>query len=277
MTSYALDELPWPEAARALERDRRLILPVGALEQHGPHLPLGANTRIAGGVARAVSERLGILRAPPFSYGTTVGGGAFAGAAGLGRKTLHRAVNELFAHWEDDGVSEFVIVTAHRYEPHLEALLMALTDRSVNSVYDLYGIDVSDIVDSDPESEHGGELETSLLLHLAPELVRIDHMRDSALEGRALRRYMRRRVPTPPPGTAGAVGHPERATAAKGELIFRRYVEALCSALGAGPGPEEASGAGSRRAADGPPGPPARDGGEPPPGAGAGANPHRRV
>lgn len=235
MTSYALEELPWPEAERALRRDARLILPVGALEQHGPHLPLGANTRIAEGVARAVSERLGILRAPAFSYGTTAGKGTFTGAAGLGRKTLHRAVNDLLAHWEDDGVAEFVIVTAHRYEPHLEALLMALTDRSVNSVYDLYRIDVSDIVDSDPESEHGGELETSLLLHLAPDLVRVDRMKDSALEGKALRRYTRRRVPTPPPGSGGVVGHPERATAEKGERVFQRWVDALCSALGGRP------------------------------------------
>jgi len=231
VTSYAVDELPWPEVAGALEHDARLIVPVGALEQHGPHLPLGANTRIAERVAREVSQRLGILRAPAFSYGTIVGKGSFAGAAGLGRKTLHRAVNELFAHWEDDGVREFVIITAHRYEPHLEALLMALTDRSVNSVYDLYRIDVSDLVASDPESEHGGELETSLLLHLAPELVRVDHMRNSALEGRALRKYMRRRVPAPPPGSSGAVGHPLSATPEKGERIFLRYVGRLCSWL----------------------------------------------
>lgn len=231
MTSYALDEMPWPEVAETLERDARLIVPVGALEQHGPHLPLGANTRIAEGVAREVSQRLGILRAPAFPYGTTAGRSSFAGAAGLGRKTLHRAVNELFAHWEDDGVTEFVIITAHRYEPHLEALLMALTDRSVNSVYDLYRIDVSDLVASDPESEHGGELETALLLHLAPELVRVDDMRDSPLEGRALRKYMRRRVPTPPPGTGGAVGFPLRATAEKGRRVFHRYVRTMCTWL----------------------------------------------
>ena len=61
MQSYALDELPWTDVARALERDRRLIFPVGALEQHGPHLPLGANTIIASSVARDVSASLGIL------------------------------------------------------------------------------------------------------------------------------------------------------------------------------------------------------------------------
>ncbi len=146
------------------------------MDQHGPHLPLGANVLVADRVAQAVSQQLGILRAPTFSYGVSIGGGPFAGTTGLRRKTLHRAINELLAHWEDDGISEFVIITAHRYEPHLEALLMALTDASINSVYDLYQIDVRDVLESDPESEHGGELETSLVLHLAPELVHMDEV-----------------------------------------------------------------------------------------------------
>ena len=138
--SYALDELPWTGVGHALQRDPRLILPVGALEQHGPHLPLGANLVIAQRVAREISEALHVLRAPTFSYGVTLGGGPFTtragrrfvGPAGLRRKTLHKAINELLADWEDHGVEHFVIITAHRYEPHLEALLMALTGRRRN-------------------------------------------------------------------------------------------------------------------------------------------------
>ena len=147
------------------------------------------------------------------------------------RKTLHRAVNELLAHWEDDGVSEFVIVTAHRYEPHLEALLMALTDASTNSVYDLYQIDVRDILESDSESEHGGELETSLVLHLAPELVHMDEVEDFTPDAKALRRYTRGRVPAPPPESRGVVGRPTRGTPEKGAALFERYVQEIATAL----------------------------------------------
>jgi len=233
---------------RALERDPRLILPVGALDQHGPHLPLGANVIIARAVARRVSEALGILRAPAFSYGVTVGGGPFAtrasrrftGSAGLRRKTLHKAINELLADWEDAGVRHFVIITAHRYEPHLEALLMALTGDASKSVYDLYEIDVSDVVEGDPESEHAGELETSLMMHLAPELVGTD-VEDYLPEGGALRRYTRRRVPTAPKSSLGVVGAPGRATAEKGARIFERYVGNLVSTLGVARGAENPS------------------------------------
>lgn len=231
VTSYALNELSWVAVGRALARDPRLILPVGALEQHGPHLPLGSNVRVAQAVAAEVSERTGILRAPVFSYGVSVGGGPWAGTAGLRRKTFHRVINELLARWEDHGVSEFVIVTAHRYEPHLEALLMALTASSTTTVLDLFHVDVADLLDGDPEGEHGGELETSLLLHLAPELVQSDDMADFVPEPRALRKYTRGRVPKPPSGTRGGVGRPTLATAEKGRAVFQRYVETVCSLL----------------------------------------------
>jgi creatinine amidohydrolase len=247
--SYAIDELPWTEIGRILESDPRLIFPVGALEQHGPHLPVGTNVTIAARVSRAVSERLGILRAPTFSYGVAVGGGPFPGAAGLRRKTFHRAVNELLARWDDDGVEHFVVITAHRFEPHLEALLMTPSVPADKSVYDLYQIDVSDILESDPEVEHAGELETSLMLHLVPEAVRWSEARDFLPQGQALRKYTRRRVPTPPTESGGVLGSPTLASAEKGARIFDRWVDMISRAIQA----EEAA---SR--APGEPAPPAR-------------------
>jgi creatinine amidohydrolase len=232
--SYALDDLSWPEVGRVLARDPRLIVPVGALEQHGPHLPLGTNTLVAQSVAQELSSRQGILLAPAFPYGVTLGGGPWAGTAGLRRKTFHRALNELLARWEDHGVQEFIVITAHRYDPHLEAILMALTADSLTTVFDLNQIDVSDLLDGIPEHEHGGELETSLVLHLAPDRVRSDEMSDFVPEYRALRKYTRGRVPTPPQESRGLVGSPTRATPEKGHAVFARYVETLAAALGTG-------------------------------------------
>ena len=206
--SYALDALTWREVGRLLARDSRLLFPVGALEQHGPHLPLGTNTLLAEAVTRRVSAELGILRAPVFSYGVTSAGSArYPGTSRLRRKTLHRAVNELLAGWEDHGVSETVVVTAHRYEPHLDALLMALTSRSRTTVIDLYAVAVGDLLEASAELEHGGELETSLMLHLAPERIRKDHLADyPPAAGRAARTYIRQRMPTPPVESQGVLG-----------------------------------------------------------------------
>lgn len=232
--SYAVDELPWTDIGRIMASDPRLVVPVGALEQHGPHLPVGANKVIAARTAVEVSERLSILRAPVFSYGVTAGRGPFAGRAGLRRKTLHRAMNELLTSWEDHGFEHFVIITAHRFEPHLEALLMT-SEPSARSVYDLYQIDVSDVLDTDPAFEHAGELETSLMLHLAPELVHMDRAIDFLPEGGALRKYTRRRAPTPPLASGGVIGSPRLASPEKGARVFQRYVDKLSAAIGSLP------------------------------------------
>ncbi len=235
--SWSLRRLSWTEAGRRLAHDPRLILPVGALVQHGPHLPLGTNTFITEAVARAVSRRLGILRAPTFHYG--VRGPereSFAGTAGVQRKTLHRALNELLAEWEDHGVQEFYLLTAHQLEAHIEALLMALTSSASITVVNLYSIPVDDILEGSPLGEHGGELETSLMLALAPELVQLSHATDVIPDTRTLRKYARGRVATPPPGARGTLGAPSRATPEKGAAVFSRYIQALKEILGNGGG-----------------------------------------
>lgn len=204
-----------------------MILPVGALEQHGPHLPLGTNSYIIERLARDLSESAGIVRAPTFAYGVTVPGSReFPGSATLRRKTLHRAINELLASWEDHGVKEFIVLTAQRYEPHLDALLMALTQTSRTTVVDLYAIGIADLLEGSAEGEHAGEVETSLLLHLDPRRVRLDRVEDE-LDSALYRRYVRGRMATPPNGSSGVFGHPSRATAEKGRAIYRRYLDKI--------------------------------------------------
>lgn len=232
MSHLDLDALPWPEVARRLVRDARLLLPVGALEQHGPHLPLGANTLIAEAAAHALSSRLGVLCAPAFPYGVNLPrADRFSGTAGLRRKTLHRALNELLAAWEDHGVSEFIVITAHRSEAHMDALLLALSSESRTTVFDLLAIDVGDLLEGDRGPTHAGELETSLLLHLAPERVVVEAVEDAPPDPSALKRYDQGRITTPPLGSRGILGHPSRASATKGEAIFRRWIETLEAAL----------------------------------------------
>src|SRR3954469_24500700 len=95
-TSLALDELSWIDVAAHLARDERLIIPVGALEQHGPHLPLGSHVLIARTLSVDLSREFGVLRAPTIYYGVNVRTErAFAGTASLNPKTLHRSLNEL--------------------------------------------------------------------------------------------------------------------------------------------------------------------------------------
>lgn len=176
-------------------------------------------------MAREVSERLVILRIPTFSFRVTVGGDPFWSRAGLTPKTLHRAVNELLGRWDNDGMSHFVIITKYRLELHLEALLMPPSGPSLKSVHGLYQIDASDPIGTDPNYEHAGELEASLMLHLVPELVRTDQLKDYLPSGGALRKYTRRRAPAPPLASQRVLGSPSLTSTEKGANVFKGYVD----------------------------------------------------
>ena len=110
---------------------------------------------------------------------------------------------------------------------------MAFTASACSTIINIYSIEVDDLLEGPPEGEHGGELETSLLLHLAPDRVRTELIADFIPDPRTFRRYVRGRVPTPPPGSRGTVGRPTLATREKGEVIYRRYLRTVLSSLNA--------------------------------------------
>ena len=227
-TALGLDELSWIDVAAHLARDPRLIIPVGALEQHGPHLPLASNVLIARSICIDLSREFGVLRAPTFSFGVNVvTARAYAGTASLGRKTLHRGLNELLEAWEAHGVQEFVIVTAHRHDPHLEALATLVTEEARVRVIDVWDVPISDLLEGQQQAEHAGEAETSVMLHLYPELVRMDRARDFQLDPDEFRRYIRGGMPKPPPGGTGSVGRPSLASAEKGRRLYERILDAI--------------------------------------------------
>lgn len=224
----ALDEMSWTDVVAHLAREPRLLVPVGALDQHGPHLPLGSNILIARHIAVMLAAEFGLLRAPTFNYGVNVPGEqAYAGTASLTRKTLQRAFNELLLTWEVHGITEFIIITAHRHEPHLEALASLVTRRARVRVLNVWDVPMDDLLEREPGPGHGGEAETSVMLFLYPELVRMDRARDFPLSPAELRRYLNGRNQVPPPGGAGVVGYPTAASAEKGERIVRRVLDAI--------------------------------------------------
>jgi creatinine amidohydrolase len=241
-TSLALDELSWIDAAAHLARDPRLIIPVGALEQHGPHLPLGSNVLIARRVALDLSSQFGVLRAPTMYYGVNVQSEReYAGTASLRQKTLHRALNELLAAWEEHGVAEFIIITAHRHEPHLDALATLLTGAARVRVVSVWDVEVGDLLRTQPGHLHACEAETSVMLFLYPELVRMERARDFTLPPEQFERYIRGQLPTPPPGGAGIVGNPTAATAELGAAIYSRLLTAIRRAVFQAAGDEDES------------------------------------
>jgi creatinine amidohydrolase len=210
------------EIATTIEMDSRLIVPVGTCEQHGPHMPLGCDTIIVERLADQLSAEFGVLRAPTLEYGVNVPSErGFAGNGWLRRKTLHRALNDLVDTWESTGIREFIFLTAHEHDPHLEALATVTTSGARLRVVDIFAMDFRDLLEGQSEPMHGDEVDTSLILFLSPELVRMDLAQDYMMSRDELRRYRRGWLRIPRVGP-GSIGRPRLASAEKGQLLYER-------------------------------------------------------
>src|SRR5712691_9505642 len=125
-------------------------------------------------------------------------------------------------------VERLIILTAHGHDPHQEALSTLRTSRARVFTVDVFALDLSDQL-LDPETPmHGGELDTSLLLYLAPGLARMDMAQDFLPPGHAAR-HIRGLTKPLPAISPGSLGRPTLATAEKGERIYKIIRERVAS------------------------------------------------
>jgi creatinine amidohydrolase len=204
--------------------DPRLVVPVGGCEQHGPHLPLGAGTVVAEALVDHLSREFGVLRAPTVHYGANVPAKEmFPGTASLKPKTLHRMLNELVASWESHGFAEIIAITASQYDPQVEAVATVQAPRARVRVVEALSVDLSAFMDGPARPQHGGEVLTSLLLHLTPDLVHMEAAQDFVPDERRDWGRLRRL----PPGSPGSVGRPTLASAEKGRAMYEHILQKI--------------------------------------------------
>jgi creatinine amidohydrolase len=225
-----VEELTWPELARIVAGGERLcVLPVGAVEQHGPHLPVSTDTEIATAVCRQASARTGVPLLPTLWSGSSQAHTtAWPGTLSLPPRLLIDVVIEL-ARWVwASGFTRLLIVNAH--VGNAAPLRIALDEirargelrAGLVSWYDLTS-QIAAEVTSDANDWHAHAAETSLMLHLRPELVDRDAIRDDPdRTGDLVLSYTVAET-----SREGLTGAPSRASAAKGAELFEAVVEAL--------------------------------------------------
>lgn len=245
-----LDELTWPEVAAAASADTPVILPIGATEQHGYHLPLCVDVTLPESLARAVSERLGLLVAPPVTYGyrsrpLSGGGEGFPGTISLSGRTLMSLVEDIVAGLARSGLRRIVLLNWHFensnfiYEAAWCAHARAGADAPQVMVVEAAFSELSETVmealfgDEFPgwDVEHAAVLETSLMQHLRPDLVLFDRAVDDAAERHPAYDMV------PPPAafvpTSGTLWKATRANAEKGALAWDEIVARVGAAIAA--------------------------------------------
>lgn len=224
-------DAPWPEHAE--RRPVALLVPLGATEQHGPHLPLDTDTRIATAVAeRVAADRPDAAVAPAVPYGASGEHQGFPGTLSIGHEALTALLVELVrsatgdrtpghTRASDDGpVAAVVLVNGHggNGEAVGAALdVLAGEGRPVTAWWPRWPADDS----------HAGRVETSLLLALAPELVHLDRAEVGRTEPLPDLLDELRRGGVASVSANGVLGDPTRASAAAGAAMLEDFAADL--------------------------------------------------
>ena len=224
------------------------IQPIGAVEQHGPHLPLITDALTAEVIARTAVERLGdganMWILPTLHYGKSTEHLGRAGTIAMSTATLLGVCLDLGESLAQSGMRKLVFVNGHGGQP-------SLLDVAARDIRYRFGLEVFSVMpsrfrlpdgvhDPDPFGIHGGFVETSLMLAMAPELVQMDK---AVADGQRIGELYRAQrhltlegvVPTAwlidDISASGVVGDPAGASAETGRRIVGHWTELLAEAL----------------------------------------------
>jgi len=221
----------WPEAEKAFKEKKLVIIPLGAMEEHGYHLPLATDTILAEFIGRVVAERLDSILMPAVNYGYVLLARNFPGSIQLKESTLNAFFNDVCRELYRQGVRRVVVINQHL--PNA-SILRTLSQR----LWDEIGLrllcvtlpGISEIAKEVCESRqwhpaiiHSEEIETSLMLAVEPKLVRLEKaVKEYPPVPKSLDSLP---IPWKEFSKSGAFGDPTIATGEKGHKILKRLID----------------------------------------------------
>jgi creatinine amidohydrolase len=215
-----------------LKRIRRAIIPVGSLEQHGAHLPLSTDSIIAEYFARMVAEKVGAFVMPVFSYGVSFEHKPMFNVS-LRNSTLSTMICDACTSLAEMRIRHIIVVNGHHGNTGaLQYISQELHNKIARNV-NVHAIHYWQMMRRD--FDHAGEVETSLVLAIAPELVHMNRaMPNSKKLSKSRAAYSSiTNVPGSFPKITGngVWGNPRKATAAKGENLIKEITSNLARTI----------------------------------------------
>lgn len=242
MSGTWIGDLTWPDVAAKLRAGSVVIVPVGAAAKaHGAHLPLDTDRVIAGALAQRIADALPVLVAPIIDFGWYPAFRQYPGSQSLDAETFTSLVVEIIAKLIDDGALHVAIVnTGVSIEAPLSlAAYRVREDTGVKvAIADIrnLGREAHAVLEQPGAGGHADELETSLMLAIDPQRVRMERAcaeRETATAGTVFRRpiVLSDDGEGDDYSTAGATGDPTLASAEKGERILAAMSRDLVQGL----------------------------------------------
>lgn len=221
-----IEELTWPEFEGIKERVDTVMIPVGSVEAHGRHLPLGTDVFAPVEIAKRVEERLHrlgveVLIAPPIWYGHTFVLDVYPGTINVAAEALKAYVREIMKEFAAEGFRRIVLLNGHggNYSPLVLAAEEVAGEFPETEVWLInWWLDFrEDILSICSSQGHAGQDETSVMLAIRPELVKMEDARGEKRSSkvRVIKKDIGREL-----FPDGVNDDPSLATAEKGEAIL---------------------------------------------------------
>ncbi len=232
------EDLTWPEIEALVRRrpDEVALLPVGATEQHGPHLPAGTDTIVARGLCDAASSRTGAPVLPALALGCSYGHGTqLPSTISLTPERLADVVVDTVTWLASSGIHRVLAVNGHFGN---QASLSVAGDHLRHERPDVrFGVinwwtltpAISAETLADGEDVHANRAETALMLALAPQHVRLDQLGRADDEDRTAGLVFRYTAPAL--SRNGVTGRPSEATPELGHKLLDEVVDELSAAI----------------------------------------------
>lgn len=233
------DEVTSPRFAKLAEAGRLFILPFGALEEHGPHLPLGTDMFQAEEVARRLALEFDAVLLPSVGYGECRSTRNFPGTLSLRFETVQSLAFDIVSELARNKVRKVLVLTGHAGSGHMAAIRLGV-QRAVEADPELRVMVLSDFDlayelrgKEFPEDDgHAGMIETSRMLNIRPELVgRARPFGESRPPRFMVLPDPERHIPT------GVMGDSRGSDAPRGARIDDHVVESLCDLVSENLGP----------------------------------------
>ena len=229
-------ELTWPEVGQSLSGEGHPVglVPVGATEQHGPHLPVGTDTLVAQAICDAASARTGALVLPALPVGVSYGHGTvLPGTLSLSPELLAALIKQ-YALWAAmSGLNRLLFVNAHLGNSATigiatDVLRLHHPELRVGAI-DWWSCDpeVNALTTANGEDIHANRAETALVMAIAPDLVRAELVADADDEDRTSGLVFRYTAPAL--SLHGVTGRPSEATAELGQTLLDLIADAVAT------------------------------------------------
>lgn len=247
--SRSLAELSLPEVARCVSPTSIIVLPIGAVEAHGPHLPLSTDLEIASHAVSTLAtthgESLDLWTLPPIGFSKSNEHAWAPGTIWLSSKTMLAVFDDIGRSLATLATKKIVFVNAHGGN----SALLQVVCRDLRLAYGLQTFLAHPFTSTNEGNEfgmgiHGGHDETSMMMHIRPDLVHVEKAVRAIPEHLAQNRAVKWGGPVsfgwlssdfesdPEPGVlpVGVIGDGTGATAAHGKVLWEQVLDSLAIA-----------------------------------------------